>query len=71
MGQSMNRQTFFNGLLAWAANRHWLSCALWNAPAEEPEPCDCGGFGKCLWLDALPNWLLYRSLHKRFRNGAL
>ena len=24
-------------------NGHWSDCALYNAPAFEPGPCDCGG----------------------------
>ncbi len=24
--------------------KHWSSCAVYNAPAYPPGPCDCGGF---------------------------
>lgn len=24
--------------------QHWSDCAVHNAPALKPEPCDCGGY---------------------------
>jgi hypothetical protein len=31
--------------MIWGLKRrgHWSDCAIYNAPAYEPGPCDCGG----------------------------
>lgn len=53
-----NESAAFVPLAEWEAQHgavhHWSDCAVHNAPAYEPGPCDCGGFFPTL-TEATPN----------------